>query len=335
MLKRIVELLHQKGYELLENQIKGVYVRETEEQVYVLLLYVYRDNVSLKQCEVLKSRVEFKAAMRFGKKIQTLVLFCTENGLFGESALNIANHLTGAWFLAMDTGRIYIFENQPAQFDDLQRYLENGLAKKRKAGDSFRFTPANMLIVACNIIYFILIMVCNGGYGAFYDSDIMLAAGALSYDTFINGGWYRIVTSMFMHFGFSHLANNMILLTYVGCELERRVGVIPYVFIYFVSGVIGNFISLGYYNTVGDTAISAGASGAIFGVFGALALNLIRNHTETPNLTARRLLVLSGLTIYHGMSTIGVDNAAHIGGLIGGVIGEFLLSKISQYGKLE
>ncbi|MDE5778743.1 MAG: rhomboid family intramembrane serine protease [Lachnospiraceae bacterium] len=334
MLDRIVELLYQKGYCMLDEQNKGVYIRETDSQVYVVILSMYHNGVSVKQCEALRSRIEFKVIMRYQKKIRTLYLFLTENAMFEKNLLELANGLSGAWFLAMDTGRIYVFETQSEQFDDLYNYFQTSLAKS-KFEKNFCFTPVNMTIVALNILYFILIIVLNGGYWAIYNSDIMLSAGALSYDTFIHGAWYQIFSSLFIHFGFTHLINNMVLLTYVGCELEQRIGKLSFIMIYFASGLVGNVASLMYYNAVGEITISAGASGAIFGVIGALAINLFINHTETPNLTTRRLLVLAGITVYYGMTTLGVDNAAHIGGLICGIIGEFLLSKISRYVKLK
>lgn len=319
---------------MFDEQNKGVYIRETDSQMYVVILSLYHNGVSVKSCDTLRSRIEFKVTTRYQKKTSTLYLFLTKNGLFEKNLLELANNLLGVWFLAMDTGRIYVFETQPEQFDDLFNYLQTGITRS-KTEKTFCFTPVNMIIVALNILYFILIIVLNGGYWAIYDSDIMLSAGALSYDTFISGAWYQIFSSLFIHFGLTHLINNMVLLTYVGSELEQRIGKISFLVIYFVSGLIGNFVSLIYYNAVGEITISAGASGAIFGVIGALAVNLFINHTETPNLTTKRLLVLAGIIVYYGMTTMGVDNAAHIGGLICGIIGEFLLSKISRYVKLK
>lgn len=335
MIEHVVELLNQKGYRLFDKQTSGVYVREADDKVYAVMLSVYQSNISISQYEQLRSRTEFKVANLFGKKVQTLYIFFTKNGMFEQELLDLANGLSGAWFLAMDTRRIYIFENQPSQFDNLHDYLEKGLADKLSA-ESFQFTPVNTVIVAANILYFVLIIVWYGGYGVIYDKDAMLLVGALSYNTFFQGAWYQIVTSLFLHFGIGHLFNNMVLLIYAGCELERRIGKLSFLFLYFVSGIGGNVLSLLYYHAMGeDMIISAGASGAIFGVLGALALYLIQSKTETTNLTARRLVILAGLTIYSGITSTGVDNAAHIGGLICGLTGEFLLSKILQYGKLE
>jgi rhomboid protease GluP len=164
----------------------------------------------------------------------------------------------------------------------------------------------------------------------------MLKMGASSYNSFVSGRWYEIITAMFLHFGVSHLFNNMLLLVYIGCELEKRIGPFVYAIIYLGSGIVGNAASLLYYSRVGEAdVVSAGASGAIFGVMGCLAVYLLINPSKNRNLTTRRLIIMALLTIYYGFSNVGVDNAAHIGGFCFGIFGGFLLSKILHYDKIK
>ena len=285
-----------------------------------------------------RMQMEFLVASKYRKPVKTLYMIITENGMFEEETMQLVENLSDMWIVTADTGRIYIYENQPEQFDDLRNYLEKGLAainKHKKSNVSFTLEPVNLALVAINVIYFLLVVVMNRSYYAVYDTDIMLKFGALSYDTFMKGAWYQLITSMFLHFGVTHLLNNMVLLTYAGCELEHRIGKIPYLVLYFVTGIFGNIISVCYYSYAGTNVVSAGASGAVFGVIGALFANLAVNRAETRNLTAKRLLFMAGITIYYGLTTEGVNNAAHIGGFVSGIIGGFLLSKISQYGKLK
>lgn len=337
MLNHIVKLLSQKGYHFLCDE-RGVLARETDKMAYIVTLSILQKGIKQENYDNLRMRVEFLAASKYQKTVRTLHLITAENGMFDEEAMQIVEHLPNVWLIAADTGKIYIFENQTKQFDDLYQYLEQGLKEfidRKKRERVFTFTPVNMGIVAVNILYFLFIVICGGGYYAVYDTETMLKMGALSYETFMAGAWYKIITSIFMHFGISHLLNNMVLLTYAGCELEKRIGKLPYLLLYLATGICGNLVSLWYYHYVGEYAVSAGASGAIFGVIGALMVVLAVNHTATWNLTSRRLLIVAGITIYYGMTTMGVDNAAHIGGLICGLIGGFLLSKILQYGKLK
>lgn len=335
MLERIVELLYQKGYRPLDSKDGGVLIRETDEIVYILALSTFRPELDAALYENAASRIIFNVATRYQKKVELLNLVAKESGMFQEDAMQFVEKLHNVWFIAKDTGRIYIFENQPSQFDDLYEYLDNGIRDWKPEKNGFALTPVNMAIVALNVLCFILVIVLNGGYAATLDSDTMLRMGALSYDTFTSGKWYQIITSMFLHFGITHLFNNMILLIYAGCQLEQMVGKIRYLLLYMGSGIVGNAASLWYYHSIGEYAVSAGASGAIFGVIGALLVILAWNRTNNAETTPRRLFFLAFITIYYGMTTIGVDNAAHIGGLISGIFGGFLLSKVAQYGKLK
>lgn len=335
MLERVVELLYRKGYHPLEPEDGGVLVRETDEVVYILALSTFRPELDTSLYENAASRLIFNVATRYQKKVELLNMVATESGMFQEDAMQFVEKVHNVWFIAKDTGRIYIFENQPSQFDGLYEYIDNGVRDWKSNKNGFRLTPVNMIIVALNVFCFILVIVLNGGYAATLDSDTMLRMGALSYDTFISGKWYQIITSMFLHFGITHLFNNMILLIYAGCQLEQMVGKMRYLLLYVGSGIVGNAASLWYYYSIGEYAVSAGASGAIFGVIGALLVILAWNRTNNAETTPRRLFFLAFITIYYGMTTIGVDNAAHIGGLISGIFGGFLLSKIAQYGKLK
>lgn len=337
MYNHIANLLYQKGYHLLDDE-KGFLIRETETIVYIVTLSAFQKGRCWEYYDNFRMRIEFMVASGYHKKVQTLHMIITETGMFDEEVLKLVESQSAIWLIAADTGRIYIFENQLERFDDLHQYLEQGLkgvSAKKNLNTTFKLQPVNMIIVFLNLIYFLVIIISGTGYGAVYDTDIMLKMGALNYEQFMSGAWYELITSLFMHFGLSHLLNNMILLTYAGCELEKRIGKLSYLLLYLIAGICGNVASLIYYHHIGEYVVSAGASGAIFGVIGALAVILIMHHTETETLTPQRLLLMAGMTIYYGMTTMGVDNAAHIGGILSGIIGGFLLSKISQYGKLK
>lgn len=132
------------------------------------------------------------------------------------------------------------------------------------------------------------------------------------------GEWYRLFTAMFIHFGADHLANNMIILAATGDKLEDAVGKWKYLIIYLGAGILGNLLSLYEMVTVGNNAVGAGASGAIFGVIGALVWIAFRNQGKFEDLTTKGLLLMIALCLYYGITSTGVDNWAHIGGAIGG-----------------
>ena len=160
------------------------------------------------------------------------------------------------------------------------------------------------------------------------DSEFMMEHGAMYVPYLMEGQrYYTIFTSIFLHFGFSHLMNNMIMLLVIGYNLEPEIGKLRFLIIYLGSGVIGNIVSAGCDISRGSYAVSAGASGAIFGVVGALLYVVIRNHGRLGEISTRGLVLMAGLSLYYGFTAQGVDNAAHVGGLVSG----FLLAVLTYW----
>ena len=119
--------------------------------------------------------------------------------------------------------------------------------------------------------------------------------------------------------------NNMVMLGALGWNLEKEIGSFKFLLIYFVSGIGANLISLAMDFYTGNLAVSAGASGAIFGLLGALLWVVIRNRGKVGRLTGRGMLFMVLLSLYFGFTSTGVDNAAHVGGLICGFLTAVLL----------
>ncbi len=174
----------------------------------------------------------------------------------------------------------------------------------------------NLCIVAVNIIVFLVAEMMGDTEDALY----MLKIGASHTPSVLDGEWYRLVTSMFLHFGIEHLFNNMLLLLFLGDMLEEFVGKCKYILIYFGGGVAGNILSMLIEMYKGDMAISAGASGAVFAVIGAIFVILLKNKEERQDISASRVLFVIVLSVYHGFQSTGVDNVAHIGGALGGIL---------------
>ena len=180
----------------------------------------------------------------------------------------------------------------------------------------------NIALIAVNVIVFI----CLELIGDTEDTMFMMTHGAV-YEPLVvmRGEYYRLLTSMFLHFGASHLVNNMLVLFVLGERLEQVLGHVKYFLFYMVCGISANIISIAIHMGEGYAAVSAGASGAIFGVVGGLVYVVAVNHGQLEGLTARQLGFMILLTLYHGFTSAGVDNWAHIGGLISGFIVSILL----------
>lgn len=195
--------------------------------------------------------------------------------------------------------------------------------------------PVNFIIVLMNVVVFLVLSVM----GDTQDAVFMLNHGA-SWEPYIleYGEYYRLVTCIFLHFGIDHLFYNMLLLIFLGDSLEQIVGKLRYLAIYLLGGVAGNIVSVWVSAGTENYAVSAGASGAIFAVVGALLWIVIRNGGRLKGYSSQRLFLMAALTIVNGLTTTGVDNMAHIGGLAAGfLLGMLLYRKKAEedFGKVS
>lgn len=172
-------------------------------------------------------------------------------------------------------------------------------------------------LIAINVILFLFLSFS----GMTEDAEYMLEHGAMYVPYMMEGNeYYRLFTSMFLHFGMDHLANNMVMLAAIGWNLEYEIGKIKFLIIYLVSGLAGNILSAFGDIIIGEYAVSAGASGAVFGIIGALLYVVIRNRGHIGTISGRGLVLMIILSLYYGFTSSGVDNLAHIGGLVAGFI---------------
>lgn len=182
-------------------------------------------------------------------------------------------------------------------------------------------------LIVVNIGIFIIFMLL----GKAEDTLFLLEHGAMYEPYVVEGGeYYRLVTSLFLHFGIQHLLNNMVMLGALGWNLELETGRIRFLIIYFVSGIGGNILSLVLNQLSGRNVVSAGASGAVFGLMGALLCVVIRRKGHVGRLNRRGVILMVILSLYFGFTSSGVDNAAHIGGLVCGFLLEAILGALWQ-----
>lgn len=184
------------------------------------------------------------------------------------------------------------------------------------------YRMVNRVIIVINVLVFLVLELL----GDTNDAVFMFAHGAMFPAAVTQSQeWYRLFTCMFIHFGINHIGNNMFILFFLGDSLERAVGWWRYLLIYLLSGLGGSILSCWIMLTTGDYAVSGGASGAVFGVIGALIYVVIRNRGRLEDLTTKRLVFMAALSLYHGFTSVGVDNAAHLGGIVSGFILAVLL----------
>ena len=207
------------------------------------------------------------------------------------------------------------------------------LSTKQKINNFFSiFIPAEgytitPIILNLNILVFAVMAI--SGVGVFQpDNQDLLNWGANFRPNTLGGEWWRLFTCCFIHIGIFHLLMNMYALVSIGVLLEPLMGKTRYLFAYIATGIIASLTSLAW----NELTISAGASGAIFGLYGVFLALLTTNHIEKSARDAMRTstLIFVGYNLLNGLKP-GIDNAAHIGGLLSGMaIGYAFLPSLKQ-----
>ncbi len=182
----------------------------------------------------------------------------------------------------------------------------------------------NTVLVLVNVVVFILMEIGGNRQSILY----VLKWGAGYPPAYEAGEYWRLLTQMFIHGDLEHLINNMLLLYLLGDILERVMGHWKYMFLYLGAGVGAGLISWQMQNWYETTYITLGASGAAFGVLGALLCMVMVNKGKLEGLQLRKMLLMVGLSLYSGFQSTGIDNAAHVGGLVIGFIAAYFLKGI-------
>ena len=162
------------------------------------------------------------------------------------------------------------------------------------------------------------------GEGLLLQPREVLALGALIPALVAEGEAWRLLTSVFLHSGFAHLAMNMISLYFLGSFAEVSFGRGRFLALYFISGIAGGLAYL-YFGAFNSPAV--GASGAIFGLLGGVFGFAIRRGTfSLRNPVINQLLVLTAINLFLGATIPNVSNTAHMGGLVGGFVFGYLVA---------
>jgi len=174
------------------------------------------------------------------------------------------------------------------------------------------------LLIDINIAVFVWMVFAGLGVVSFNPNDLMAWGGNFR-PAVLNGEIWRLVASMFVHGGLMHLAGNLFMLFLVGMMLEAKLGHIRFFIYYFICGIAGSIASVAWH----PATVSVGASGAIMGALGVLiGITVLEKGKKTNQKSGliKMALFIAGYNLLMGWVLGGVDNAAHLGGLICGLV---------------
>ena len=230
----------------------------------------------------------------------------------------------------------------PQQQEQLRAVRSREFGRNRPRGiRSWAWAPATYLLVGINCMVFLAMLASHVSFVS-PTADQLLHWGANNPQAIlVDGQWWRIVTAMFVHVGIWHLASNMWCLWNLGLLGEPLLGAWGVFCAYLLSGAAGNLLSMGVSQAFHSTdAVGVGASGAVFGLAGALIILLKSPRLPMPpkELASLRRYVIyfAAINFVIGFGTmvvpvgVRIDNMAHLGGFLGGIL--FALPLVPQLG---
>jgi rhomboid protease GluP len=181
---------------------------------------------------------------------------------------------------------------------------------------SYRLPLSRPIVTWILLAIILVVFAAETVAGGSTDTEVLVRLGAKVTPLIAAGEYWRLLTSMFLHIGLMHLAFNAYALIILGTELERLYGPGRFLAIYLLAGLFGSLASYAF-----SYSLAAGASGAIFGLIGALAAFFLV-HRERLGAYGRTRLAniafLIAVNLFFGFTQTGIDNLAHIGGLLSG-----------------
>ncbi len=330
-----------RDFIMLDIKMSGVYLYYRPVNLFADIMIMFHapsgDELTAQEYERILEHIKSKFFANGFQELHLLSLILTEDP---ERAKKYCLDQDDHWILDLIYRRLMIYENQVPDYMGLRKDLEELLEKEGlitdiesypypegssvgygRTGQSHHKTSwvtlFNTSLITINILIHFLVHYT----GIFGSTESVYGRGSLNwYQVKEKGEYYRILTAMFLHSDLEHLLNNMLVAFFVGDNLERAVGKLKYLLIYFGSGMIAGITSISYNMIKEDYVYSIGASGAIFGIVGAMAYIIIVNKGRLEDLSGRQIILFAAISLYGGIASSKIDNAAHIGGFLGGFL---------------
>jgi rhomboid protease GluP len=237
------------------------------------------------------------------------------------------------WHVDISSGKIFVPKGQPKKLFNIREMIQSACKDAEQSEfenieianrAALNRTPKHRHAIFSYAIIFInaviLLLMYLDGYNA-ENLAVPIRFGAIRADLIVyNNEWHRLFTAMFLHFGVTHLFANTFGILVFGLRLERWLGRRIFFIIYIFSGLLGSLFSLANLYFFHPYVISAGASGAVYGLIGAIFAYTRITKRSIEGINWYIMLIYIGIGMTMGFATPNIDNFAHLGGLLGGII---------------
>lgn len=230
-----------------------------------------------------------------------------------------------AWHYAIDTQTLRAADGSPDKLMSIEKLLRMAATGKELPKDTLREDLAGKRPVVTFSIFAICAALLLYGMVT-GQNEFLWERFSVSKETVLGlGQYYRLITAMFFHGSIMHLAANSIYLFYFGSRTELLLGKARYVILYLISGICGGLCSvfLGHYASIG-------ASGAIFGLLGAMLILTREKGSRYTGMNYATMVLLAFTALAMGFLDVGVDNWAHLGGFLSGALVFFFMFRAKE-----
>ena len=323
----IVNLFIKQGFQYAKDNVPNLYLflKKTDETTLNICLFADQTvsaRLSVQFMESISDALERKFLFHGFQKVSIFYMIFSNHIEQDKEFLNQPHNF---WLIDTLGKRIMVFDQQPEDYFGLRTDLETLLFTpvKKELNNISRVPFMTILLVFINVIVFLFTSLHSG----LQTSDYILEHGGAYWGyIYENHEYYRLLTCIFLHFNSEHLLNNMLSLALIGSAAEKALGHIRYVCIYLLSGLCSSILSSLYYmhNSPDIVTVSAGASGAIFGILGSLIIVLLVFRNKRREIQPVHIILIAILSIANGYLSSSTDNIGHIGGLLSGMILTFI-----------
>lgn len=290
---------------------KDIYIaiKELSDGIYCVL-------ISDEETEEMDSSEAFEYIRSLGKSFSLNIIILSNGEYKYTSNSSVANKL----IINKENCNVIQCDNACIP---LRQIFENILQKHERNSENqkenfLKYKVVTLILMGINIAVFLLTALISGDISDI-DSRVLLVFGAKVNILIEHGQIWRLLTCAFLHGGLIHIACNMYSLYIIGPEIEQIYGAKKYLGIYFISCITSSLLS--YFMS---PYLSVGASGGIFGLMGALLAFAIIERNKIQRKYISSILQIIVVNLFIGLSIRNIDNFAHIGGLVGGILSGYI-----------